>query len=329
MGLLSNINLLSPVTAIGSVLQNTASASKDPSKGLAAVAGTWGNLLSNIGTGKILTPSAEAHTGIQVIDKILTASTTPAGIAVIAGVGAGAVTAVKAAIGGQTAVAKTVGGAAATGGAGAAGSAAMGNKSGSQASSQPIPSAADSLPKTVSQASPVTPNANERLIDTAGKMKDTTVAGDKIPVPNIPKTNEPKPTTGGQTVQTPSGSLLDTAKDIGNKQLTTTLNSGTDKKNTSTSGSKATSVKKTAAKKTTTKKKTTAKKKTTPKKAKTSKATKSKAKKSSSKKQKYKAPSRYGSGKQYSKKGGKDVYYTKTGQPYILMASGKAKFIKR
>lgn len=38
---------------------------------------------------------------------------------------------------------------------------------------------------------------------------------------------------------------------------------------------------------------------------------------------------RYGTAKQYSRKGGKKVYYAKkTGQPYILLSSGKARFIK-
>jgi len=37
----------------------------------------------------------------------------------------------------------------------------------------------------------------------------------------------------------------------------------------------------------------------------------------------------YGSQKAYNRPGGKKVYKTKTGQPYILLASGKARFIKR
>jgi hypothetical protein len=38
---------------------------------------------------------------------------------------------------------------------------------------------------------------------------------------------------------------------------------------------------------------------------------------------------RYGTSKQYARKGGKKVYRTKKGQPYILLASGKARFVKR
>lgn len=37
---------------------------------------------------------------------------------------------------------------------------------------------------------------------------------------------------------------------------------------------------------------------------------------------------RYGTAKQYRKKGGKSVKYTKNGQPYIILSSGKARFIK-
>ena len=37
----------------------------------------------------------------------------------------------------------------------------------------------------------------------------------------------------------------------------------------------------------------------------------------------------YGSNRQYSKRGGKTVRYTKTGQPFIILKSGKARFIKK
>ena len=37
---------------------------------------------------------------------------------------------------------------------------------------------------------------------------------------------------------------------------------------------------------------------------------------------------RYGTAKQYARPGGKNVKYTKNGQPYIILASGKARFIK-
>lgn len=37
---------------------------------------------------------------------------------------------------------------------------------------------------------------------------------------------------------------------------------------------------------------------------------------------------RYGTAKQYKRKGGKSVKYTKNGQPYIILASGKARFVK-
>lgn len=36
-----------------------------------------------------------------------------------------------------------------------------------------------------------------------------------------------------------------------------------------------------------------------------------------------------GSAKQYAKTGGGDVRYTKKGQPYVITADGRAKFIKR
>lgn len=50
-----------------------------------------------------------------------------------------------------------------------------------------------------------------------------------------------------------------------------------------------------------------------------------KAKKSSKRRSRKK---RYGSAKQYARKGGKSVKYTKNGQPYIILRSGKARFIK-
>lgn len=37
---------------------------------------------------------------------------------------------------------------------------------------------------------------------------------------------------------------------------------------------------------------------------------------------------RYGTAKQYARPGGRSVKYTKNGQPYIILASGKARFIK-
>lgn len=37
----------------------------------------------------------------------------------------------------------------------------------------------------------------------------------------------------------------------------------------------------------------------------------------------------YGTEAQYKRKGGKDVKYTKNGQPYVLMSNGRARFIKR
>ena len=39
--------------------------------------------------------------------------------------------------------------------------------------------------------------------------------------------------------------------------------------------------------------------------------------------------SRVGTEKQYKKAGGKKVYHTKTGQPYIILKSGRARFIKK
>lgn len=69
-----------------------------------------------------------------------------------------------------------------------------------------------------------------------------------------------------------------------------------------------------------------------------SKSPRSKKKKSSTRKRsrtkRSRAPKRskkrgYGSQKAYNRPGGKKVYKTKTGQPYILLASGQARFIKR
>lgn len=37
---------------------------------------------------------------------------------------------------------------------------------------------------------------------------------------------------------------------------------------------------------------------------------------------------RYGTAKQYARKGGKSVKYTKNGQPYIILADGRARFVK-
>lgn len=37
---------------------------------------------------------------------------------------------------------------------------------------------------------------------------------------------------------------------------------------------------------------------------------------------------RYGTAKQYARKGGKSVKYTKKGQPYIILADGRARFVK-
>ena len=38
---------------------------------------------------------------------------------------------------------------------------------------------------------------------------------------------------------------------------------------------------------------------------------------------------RYGSESQYKRKGGLDVKYTKNGQPYVIQANGRARFVKR
>ena len=37
---------------------------------------------------------------------------------------------------------------------------------------------------------------------------------------------------------------------------------------------------------------------------------------------------RYGTAKQYARKGGKSVKYTKNGQPYIILSNGRARFVK-
>ena len=64
-------------------------------------------------------------------------------------------------------------------------------------------------------------------------------------------------------------------------------------------------------------------KKKTPKKKPSSK------KKSSSKKKKSKSKSGYGTEAAYNRKGGKKVYYTKNKQPYIKLANGQSRFIKK
>ena len=73
------------------------------------------------------------------------------------------------------------------------------------------------------------------------------------------------------------------------------------------------------------------KKKTTKKKA-AKRTTKRKAAKKKAKPRTSKRRTRksgYGSEAAYNRKGGKKVYKTKNGQPYILLASGKARFIKK
>ena len=69
------------------------------------------------------------------------------------------------------------------------------------------------------------------------------------------------------------------------------------------------------------KKKKKAKKKGSKKKA------KKRAKKGSRKRSRGKK--HYGTSKQYARKGGKVVHRTKNGQPYIILANGRARFIKR
>ena len=65
------------------------------------------------------------------------------------------------------------------------------------------------------------------------------------------------------------------------------------------------------------------KKKSTKKKSTKKKSTKKKSTKKKSKK------TGYGTEAAYNRKGGKKVYYTKNKQPYVLLASGKARFIKK
>lgn len=55
---------------------------------------------------------------------------------------------------------------------------------------------------------------------------------------------------------------------------------------------------------------------------------KRRAPKSSRRKSRRRGKKRYGTARQYARKGGKKVHYTKNGQPYILLASGKARFVK-
>lgn len=58
---------------------------------------------------------------------------------------------------------------------------------------------------------------------------------------------------------------------------------------------------------------------------KTRKASKKRTKKRTLKRSRKK---RYGTAKQYARKGGKKVYYAKNGTPYIKLANGKARFVK-
>jgi len=79
------------------------------------------------------------------------------------------------------------------------------------------------------------------------------------------------------------------------------------------------------------------KKKKSKKKSTKKKSTKKKSRKSRSTTRRRKsAPARrrarrrgYGTEAQYKRKGGKDVKYTKNGQPYIIQSNGRARFVKR
>lgn len=68
-----------------------------------------------------------------------------------------------------------------------------------------------------------------------------------------------------------------------------------------------------------------------PKKRKSSKKGKKKPKRKSAKQRRHKTSrsKSFGTEAQFKKRGGHKVFYTKTGQPYIKLKSGKARFIKR
>jgi len=53
-----------------------------------------------------------------------------------------------------------------------------------------------------------------------------------------------------------------------------------------------------------------------------------KAKRKGTKRRSTKRKKRIGTAKQYARKGGKSVKYTKNGQPYIILSNGRARFIK-
>lgn len=61
----------------------------------------------------------------------------------------------------------------------------------------------------------------------------------------------------------------------------------------------------------------------------TTRSTSSSRKSSQRSKQRKTAKKKFGSAREYARPGGKKVYRTKNGQPYILLRSGKARFIKK
>ena len=301
--------------AEGKALQNGLIASKlDLSKGIGAVAATYSNILTNIGSGSILSPSAAGNTGSPIVNKIITAASSPLGIgaSMAALIGAGVV--VSSVVG--AAKAGQVGGA-----VGAAGATAATQI---KPPVQPTESNPSTLPKTIVPPKTDIPNSIPNPSDDlpkGGGISDGNTGIPKTTVEPAPKATDP-PKQGTTTSATPSGGdIIGKVEDLGKKALQTSLTDNSNK-NTSTPGGADSATTKKTKKKKITKRKTTSK-------AKPSKARKVTTKRKSSKSERYKAPSRYGSGKQYSRKGGKTVHYTKNGQPYIIMASGKAKFIKR
>ena len=258
---------------------------------------------SNLISGK-LTTGVQANTGIKSLDKVLTVATSPVGIASTALVGAGIATGVKAGI--TSATAKTATTAGATGGV----TATVGAKpiaTNTTTAPSPIntqPSLPKTVPETKPKVSPVQTNPSNAPSDNGVFVKTVKDNAQDLIQNNLPDVKEVL--SGQKEPLTATGEVL---KD----SLPSTITPETVKAQASNMP------KQTTKKSTTTKKTSTTKKKTsTRKKAKSKKKT---SKKSSKKK--------YGTEAQYNRKGGKDVKYTKNGQPYILDSKGKARFIKK
>jgi len=255
---------------------------------------------SNIISGKLLT-GVQSNTGVKSIDKILTVATSPVGIASTALVGAGIATGIKAGITSKTA--QTAVGTGATGSITTATAKPIATNTTTGANptnTQPT------LPKTVSQSTKTEPSkTNPKVSPSDNGVFGTTVkTEDAI---DLVKNNLPtvKDVIEGQ--KNPETSTGEVIKD----SLPSSINASDITKQVSKLPTK-TSTK-------TYKKKPTVKKSSSKSKAKPKKKTvKKKAKKTG-----------FGTEAQYNRKGGKDVFYTKTGQPYIKDKNGRARFIKK